>query len=80
LVPVGYTSGASLSDTATYAGQTFASIGAIPGTYVWTWGTGVHADSFTVNIKAAAVPEPASIALLGTALAGLLLAGAVRRQ
>ena len=34
-----------------------------------------------VNIieGAAAVPEPASAVLLGTALAGLLLAGAIRR-
>ena len=79
LVPVGYLSGASLSETATYIGQTLASIGAIPGTYVWTWGTGAHADTFTLTIGATAVPEPASIVLLGTALAGLLLAGAIRR-
>jgi hypothetical protein len=78
LVPDGYDSGDPLSNTATYDNTTFSSLGVIPGTYVWTWGTGPNADSFTLII-AAAVPEPASAALLGAALAGLLLAGTIRR-
>jgi hypothetical protein len=78
-VPVGYTSGDPLSDSATFDNHTFSSIGATPGTYVWTWGTGAHADSFTLNIGAAPppIPEPASLSLLGVALAGL---GVVRRR
>jgi hypothetical protein len=39
-VPVGYVSGNPLSDNATYAGQTFSSLGVTPGTYEWTWGAG----------------------------------------
>jgi hypothetical protein len=65
-------SGAPLSSTDTYSGKTLASLGLTPGTYVWTWGSGADADSFTVNILA---PEPASLSLLG--LAGLVL---VRRR
>ena len=78
-VPLGYVSGTDLSDTMTFFNQSFATLGVTPGTYVWTWGTGPN-QNFTLIIGAAAVPEPASAALLGTALAGLLLAGARRRS
>jgi hypothetical protein len=72
-VPVGYVSGTALSDTSTYSNQTFASLAVNPGTYVWTWGSGVHADSFTLQIG---VPDSGStfgllvvslVALFGTA-------------
>jgi PEP-CTERM motif len=74
-VPVGYLSDASLSDTSTYNNRTFASLGVTPGTYVWTWGTGAHADSFTLET----VPEPASLGMLALGLAGLGLARRMRR-
>lgn len=74
-VPAGYTSGTALSDTSTWANQTFSSLGVTPGTYTWTWGTGASADSLTLN--AIVVPEPASTALLG--LAGLTLLSRCRR-
>src|SRR5271156_1164550 len=41
-VPKGYVSGDSLSDTATYGGQTFSTLGVTPGTYEWTWGSGAN--------------------------------------
>ena len=72
LVPHGYVSGTMLSATDTYGGQTFSSLGLTPGTYTYHWGTGVHADSLTVQIgPAAAVPEPSTLAggAIGIALA-----------
>ena len=75
-----YVSGSALSDTSTYANQTFASLGATPGTDEWTWGTGAHADSFTLEVgPVAAVPEPASLSLLVMGLAGLGMVLRTRR-
>jgi hypothetical protein len=37
-VPHDYVSGSALSDTSTYDGATFASLGVTPGRYEWTWG------------------------------------------
>jgi MYXO-CTERM domain-containing protein len=69
-----------LSDTSTYDNANFATLGATFRTYVWTWGTGAHADSFTLNITATAVLEPSGLAQLGVGLAGLALAGIWRRR
>jgi len=68
-VPSGYQSGASLSNTGTFSNASFASLGVTPGTYLWTWGTGAHADSFTLKIDAP-VPEPASLTLLAIGMVG----------
>lgn len=67
-LPIAYVSGATLSDSATWLNQTFSSLGVTPGTYVWTWGSGPTADSFTMI---AVAPEPASMALLGVGLGSL---------
>jgi hypothetical protein len=64
-VPAGYVSGTPLSGTATWEGQTFASLGVNPGTYNYTWGTGTSADFLTV-IVGQSVPEPTSIMLAVT--------------
>ena len=42
--------GTALSDSATYNGKTFASLGVTPGTYVWTWGSGAN-QKFTLKIR-----------------------------
>jgi hypothetical protein len=74
-LPSSYVSGSALSDTETWDTKTIASLGLTPGTYTWTWGNGADADSFTLQIGA--VPEPATLSLLGAALVGI---GAVRRR
>jgi hypothetical protein len=69
-VPQGYVSGAALSDSMTFNNATFASLGVIPGTYVWTWGTGLPNQNFTLHIGS--VPDGGStVSLLGFALLGL---------
>lgn len=75
-VPLDYVSGSALSSSVEFAGQTFASIGLTPGTYTWTWGSGINADSFRVEIGPA-VPEPASALSFGVGLIGL---AAMRRH
>jgi len=78
-VPLDYVSGAALgTSTATFAGATIASLGLTPGSYVWSWGSGATADTFTLDIVAgagvgAAVPEPATWATMLLGLAGLML-------
>jgi hypothetical protein len=62
-----YVSGSVLSGNATWNGNTFASLGITPGTYTMTYNGG--ADS--VVLQVGAIPEPATIAILG--LGGLLL-------
>jgi hypothetical protein len=69
LVPAGYVSG-NLSDSMTFNNQTFSTLGVIPGTYVWTWGTGVN-QNFTLQIGA--VPDAGStLGLLSLAVIALL--------
>lgn len=72
-VPTGYSSGTTLgTSTTTWDGTTLADLGVTDGTYTWNWGTGANADSFSLYAGVnPAVPEPASLALLATGLAGL---------
>lgn len=60
-VPIGYVANTPLgTSTATWTGQTFASLGITPGTYVWTWGAGPTADSFTLIVNATPAPAAAT--------------------
>ena len=78
VVPQGYVSGNPLTNTMTFSNATFASLGVTPGTYVWTWGTGLPNQNFTLIIGGAGVPDAGStVSLLGCALLGL---AAVRRK
>ncbi len=71
MVPQGYVSGHSLSDSMTFNNATFASLGVTPGTYVWSWGTGTN-QNFTLVIPAAQVPDSGSpLGLFFLSLIGL---------
>jgi len=74
IVPVGYVSGTSLSGTATFANETFATLGLTQGTYVFSWGTQADADTLTIDVgTVTATPEPATLAVFGVPLlVGLL--------
>ena len=77
-VPDGYISGTALAHTTTWTQASFASLGLGIGSYVYTWGSGLHADSLTLTVSTAAIPEPASA---GLALLGVLsLAAWMRRR
>jgi hypothetical protein len=77
-VPLGYVSNAALSDRMLFNNATFASLGVTPGTYRWTWGTGLPNQNFTLIIGPAGVPDGGStVSLLGFALLGL---AALRRK
>ena len=73
-VPPGYVSGTALSDSATFEGQTFATLGVTPGIYVYDWGSGDHTDTLTIVIGGE-VPEPSTWAMMLLGFAGLVLAG-----
>jgi hypothetical protein len=78
VVPLGYMSGSPLIGSATFAGQTFKSLGLTPGTYVYTWNSSpvpaaFQDDSLTVNI--APIPEPATWAMMALGFMSLGVAG-----
>jgi PEP-CTERM motif len=81
IVPDDYASGEELSETSTYLNASFASLGLTPGAYVYSWGSGDHADTFTVEVVASPppVPEPSTWAMMLIGFAGLGYA-AVRRK
>lgn len=74
----GYLSGTPVGlSTGTFNNSTIASLGLTPGTYIWSWGSGSSADTFTVHIGSAAVPEPSTWAMM---LAGFAGAGVALRR
>jgi hypothetical protein len=60
VVPLNYVSGAALSDSMIFNNATFASLGVTPGTYVWTWRTGLPNQNFTLIIGGAGVSDGGS--------------------
>jgi VPDSG-CTERM motif len=78
IVPQGYVSGVAISNTMTFNNETLASLGLTPGTYIWSWGTGLPNQNFTLIIGGAGVPDGGTtISLLGFGLLGL---AALRRK
>jgi VPDSG-CTERM motif len=77
-VPHNYVSNTALTSSATWNNRTFATLGVTPGTYVWSWGTGLPNQNFTLQIGAAGVPDGGTtVSLLGCAFLGL---AALRRK
>jgi PEP-CTERM motif len=61
---------------------TISSLGLTPGAYVFGWGSGAHADTFTIDVVASpppAVPEPSTWAMMLIGFAGLGYAAARRK-
>ncbi len=83
LLPPRYASGTAFSEFAVYSDATFASLGLIPGFYVWNWGSGAHADTLTIDVIAGSgaspVPEPSTWAMMLIGFVGLGYA-ALRRS
>lgn len=61
--PPGFTSSTSFANTMTFTGKTIASMGLVPGTYVFTLTNGAASDSITIYIPNTA---PASISTIPT--------------
>lgn len=66
-LPTGYVSGTSISNSMFFTGQTFASIGLMPGTYTWAWGSGPNVDSAVMTISTSEVPGPLPLLGVGAA-------------
>jgi hypothetical protein len=67
-----YMNGAQLNDSMTFVGATFLSLGITPGTYVYSWSNNGNADSLTLQIGPATVPDTGTTgSLLGLSLMGL---------
>ena len=84
VVPTGYVSGTALSNTATWRGHTFATLGVTPGTYVWKWGTGLHQKVMLVIPPAINISNISTRASVqtgqGVAIAGFIVLGTDQKQ
>ena len=67
-VPTGYVSGASISGSSTWVGHSFSSLGIDVGSYTWSWGSGLNADSVTIDV----VPEPSAALFVGLVVVVML--------
>jgi len=79
-LPLGYTTGTLLSNSATWQNATFESLGVELGTYVWIWGSGAEQNFTLVIGNAVNVPEPAALGVFG--FGAVLIGGfvALRRR
>ena len=75
IVPEGYVSGSPLSGKTTWSSVNLGNLDLTPGTYVWTWGTGSTADSFTLKVvtTTAPIPEPGTLGLFTLTGVGLMV-------
>ena len=69
VLPLGYSSGASLSGTSSFTGLTLARLGLTPGQIsTWSWGQGATADSLRLEVRDND-PVPAPLPIAGAAAA-----------
>lgn len=68
-VPTGYQSGDPLSAQIIFSRESFASLGMIPGVYIWSWGSGADADNLTLKVEPTIPPVPGPVPLLGAGAA-----------
>lgn len=67
VLPLGYSSGASLNGTSTFTGITLAQLGLSAGTtFTWTWGSGATVDSLHLEVSEPD-PVPAPLPIAGAA-------------
>lgn len=65
-VPSGYTSGSQIYSIQTFNNQSFSSLGLVPGTYTYTWGSGANTDAINVIIGVAPVTTTTTTSSGGT--------------
>lgn len=63
-LPSGYSSGDPLNASASWDGETLATLGLTPGSFEWTWGTGPNQ-----RVNLSIVPVPAPLPIFGAAAA-----------
>jgi hypothetical protein len=69
-VPHNYVSNTPLLSSSTWNNVTLSSLGATPGTYVWSWGNGSNQDC---TLQVGAVPEPGTLFLLALGVLMLIV-------
>ncbi len=69
-----YASGPALSDSIAFNNKTFTSLGLTPGTYIWTWETGLENQDFTLVIGGSVPDGGTTVMLLGVAFGALGMA------
>jgi len=66
VLPLGYSSGASLIGTSIYSVYTLSGLGLTPGSIInWSWGTGSTADSIRLEVLPVPAPVPAPVPIAG---------------
>jgi hypothetical protein len=80
VLPSGYVSNSSLSGVSRFSSLTIAQLGLTPGQLnIWSWGSGVNADSLRLEVAISPTSVPVPAPLLGS-LAAFQMARHLRRR